>query len=1776
MQQWDRLVDATNRKSSRLKEASEGQAFHRNLEDIDLWLSECEAQLANDDLGKDLTSVQNLHKKLGDLESDILARKERIEAIQQTAQQFEQAGHFDAPNIVRKQSALVTKFNSLFEPIQQRKAKLAESSQLQQLLRDIEDEETWIREKEPAVGLSSASNRGRDLIGVKNLCQKHQALMAELAGHEPRIRQTCNQAADMIERKHFAADEVKKRIVALQAKWQLLKDKAQQRKQDLDDSLKVQQYLTDAAEAESWMREKEPIVDSKDYGKDEDAAEALLKKHQALMADIEAYESTIYGDLKAEAQECKSERQQQQQHQQDASGINRQCVVALYDYTEKTPREVSVRKGDVVTLLNSNNQDWWKVEVNDRQGFVPAAYVKKIEMTAAGSGQDHAGQSLLEGTNVASVAARQQQIENEYQRLLALGRQRRNKLQEACDAHKLVREAAELTNWIADKEKIASEQNLGETPDEVEVLTRRFDDFKKDLKVNEARIVELNKIAERLRQMNQQEAAKKIQDEIEVLNIRWTELQKVTATRQHRLLSAHEVQRFQRDADETMDWITEKNSTLNMDVEYGHDLPSVKRLQRKHDGFERDLDALGDRIRELDDVSQRLMNTHPDQAEGIYEKQIKIQQAWTELTQKADARKAKLIESYDYQSFMAHFRDLTSWINSMITQVSSEELAKDVPGAEALLERHHEHRMEIDARGETFQEFEDFGSHLISTNHYESQNIRDRLVEMQDARNNLERAWKARQEKLDQCLELQLFNRDCETAEHWMKSRENALKDDGNKGGAESVEAAIKRHEDFDRAINAQEEKIANLQTFASTLIGSNHYDSENVKGRIERVLERWQKLRQALLEHRSKLGESQTLQDFSRDADEIEAWIMEKLAATSDETVKDATNIQSKQQKHQVLGAELTANSDRIQSVISMGKNLIGNDKCPGLEGEVDNRLSRITEQWEFLVSKSTEKSLRLKEASKQQTFNAGVKDIEFWLGLVENQLQNEDYGRDLATVQNLFKKHQLIEADVNAHEEPIKDLNTTAEQFISNNLFDTNAIRSTIDSINDRYDNVKNLTAGRRQRLSEANTLFQFFRDLDDEEAWIREKKLMVGSEDYGRDLTGVQNLRKKHKRLEAELTSHEPAIQQVQELANKLLSESNIGANDIERKRNQLIANWQDLKDLTRERGQKLDQSLAYQNWCAAIEEERAWINEKQHVIRSGELGNTLASAQGLIKKHDAFETDFNVHKERLEDIIKQGQALIQADNHHKVNIQDTLTAAKEMIQRLSEDAQARKDRLQENWAMLQFFWKADVVESWIAEKQAQLQTDDVGHNLSSVQNLLAKHDTFTSGLKAFENEGIRTIIQLKDQLAGSGIQSDKIGQKFNQVIKRWQTLLAASDSRKSVLKVAEAKYKDIEELFLLFAKKASTFNSWFENAEEDLTDPVRCNSIDEIHELIKAHERFMSTLSSALVEFEELQQLDQRIKQLQMGPNPYTWFTMDTLRDTWRSLQKAIKDREADLEAEKRRQDENDVLRQRFAELASRFYAWLSDTRNEMMEIGSTSSSLEQQLAATKLKSDEIRSVKQEFKKIEELSSLLEAKLILDNKYTEHSTLSLAQAWDQLDQLGMRMQHNLEQQIQARNQSGVTEESLREFSMMFKHFDREKSGRLNHDEFKSCLRALGYDLPMVEEGAPDLAFESILDVVDPNRDGFVNLQDYMAFMISKETDNISSVGDVINAFKALTENGERPYITKEELMMNLPTNQVEYCISKMNPYKDKSGREVHNAYDYEEFTHSLFTS
>lgn len=101
--------------------------------------------------------------------------QDRIDGITIQARQFQEAGHFDADNIRKKQEALVVRYEALREPMALRKQKLSDSLRLQQLFRDVEDEETWIREKEP---IAASTNRGE--TPPKSSCPRGSALCISL------------------------------------------------------------------------------------------------------------------------------------------------------------------------------------------------------------------------------------------------------------------------------------------------------------------------------------------------------------------------------------------------------------------------------------------------------------------------------------------------------------------------------------------------------------------------------------------------------------------------------------------------------------------------------------------------------------------------------------------------------------------------------------------------------------------------------------------------------------------------------------------------------------------------------------------------------------------------------------------------------------------------------------------------------------------------------------------------------------------------------------------------------------------------------------------------------------------------------------------------------------------------------------------------------------------------------------------------------------------------------------------------------------------------------------------------------------------------------------------------------------------------------------------------------------------------------------------------------------------------------------------------------------
>jgi spectrin alpha len=564
------------------------------------------------------------------------------------------------------------------------------------------------------------------------------------------------------------------------------------------------------------------------------------------------------------------------------------------------------------------------------------------------------------------------------------------RLQQALVLVQYLRQCDEVLFWINDKEAFVGISEFGLDLEHVKVLQRKFDEFQKDMTSQEFRIAEVSETADKIISQSHPESDSVGAKKKEVLEA-WARLKMLASSRQEKLFGAHEIQRFNRDADETIAWINEKDTLISSD-DCGKDLASVQTLQRKHEGVERDLAALDDKVSVLASEAEKLCSTHPDHAEQINAKHQEIGNNWEELIAKAKERKQKLDESYYLHRFLADYRDLTSWINDMKTVICADELAKDVNGAEALLERHTEHKSEIDAREDSFSSTAASGQQLLDSDHYAMEDVKEKLVNLAEEKTVLLSLWEERRILYEQCMDLQLFYRDTEQADAWMGKQESFLDSQDLGDSLDSVQNLQKKQEDFDKSLAAQEEKIKALDEFATKLIEGKHYAADAVAKARAFLLER----RSALLDKSEQrnilLQDSFNYHQFDRDCDETKGWINEKLKVATDDSYLDPTNLNGKVQKHQSFEVELNANKKRFDDIVITGEDLIESGHVQA--DNVRAKLEEITQLWQDLVNASEKKSVKLQEASQQQQYNRGIEDLEMWVSEVEGQLNSEDYG--------------------------------------------------------------------------------------------------------------------------------------------------------------------------------------------------------------------------------------------------------------------------------------------------------------------------------------------------------------------------------------------------------------------------------------------------------------------------------------------------------------------------------------------------------------------------------------------------------------------------------------------------------------------------------------------------------------------------------------------------------------------------------------------------------------
>ncbi|XP_056401829.1 spectrin beta chain, non-erythrocytic 5 isoform X2 [Hyla sarda] len=713
---WTELLEKCAEKGKKLHAAYKALQFQRSLEDTEKWLDQIESRLDSANKGKDLMTLE----KLGELEEDITSHGERLLGLADKTREFRQEGHFLADEIEDRVRILVHRYKSLNEPLQECRAALEGRKLLDQFFRDIDDELSWIEDKMP---LASSKECGQSLTTAQALLEKHQNLENEISSREALTKAVLGTGRKLVRGNHFASQEIDNRLHQLEVAVETLKAEAERRLKRLTQACEAQQFLTELLEAESWMAERGIIIKSSDNGKNEESTQALLRKLDTTIRDLEGFSARI-NKLK-----------------------------------------------DTGRSLESDSE-------NPESSIV----IPKL-------------QAVLE----------------EYHSLLEKAELRRGQLQEQYQLFQYLKEADTIEAWLLSKKTAAESDDFGQDLEGIKVLEKQFENFVKEVELlGKSKVLSLHELASGLLEESHSQA-EGIKKKIEEVNSTWDALCRSIENRAKILGKAHQVHQFDHDVDELLSWIQEKEVTVNTD-DYGYDLAGVQTLLSQHEGFERDLAAIKKEMEQVIKQGQYVSQLHPPVQKNVAERLEDVSRSWGSLIMKSHERKEKLTQAEQVHMYFSDCGELIVWAREIHALMVSEELANDVTGAEQLIKRHEEYKREIDRHWGKYEELQKMGKTLLDKEHFMSFEITEKVQELSELMGFVSDTWKRRKEIYDENLEIQLFCRDLEQANGWLNTKEPYLLDSNYGDSVPHVEDLMKKQEEFEKMLAAQEEKFEMLK----------------------------------------------------------------------------------------------------------------------------------------------------------------------------------------------------------------------------------------------------------------------------------------------------------------------------------------------------------------------------------------------------------------------------------------------------------------------------------------------------------------------------------------------------------------------------------------------------------------------------------------------------------------------------------------------------------------------------------------------------------------------------------------------------------------------------------------------------------------------------------------------------------------------------------------------------------------------------------------------------
>ncbi|CAH1792768.1 unnamed protein product [Owenia fusiformis] len=1394
---WKTLLDEIGSKDVRLQGAGEIHRFNRDVEEAMSRIQEKYAAIP-EELGRDITATQNYLRKHEGFENELVALEAQLQILVNDAARLREEYPGDnAEQIAQQQAIVVENWGILQEQAANRKDNLLAAIDYHRFIAAVRDLVNWCTEMQMEM---TTDKPIRDVAGVDLWKSRHNELKAEIDAREDTFGSVVESGNKMIAQKHYASDEIQEKIDNVLEEREGLHATWQERKAHLDRLHEQQSFYRDANQLENTCTSQEAYLNSSDLGTTVDQVEKLRKKHEnfekvlatqkekqqnlvdfgnSLIAEQHFDSPNIRSKLHSVTQRrdrihaLSDERKRKLDDNLLYAQFNRDCTEAESWIGDKlkTVHDDNIAQ---VTDLYEKMKKLQKHQTFEAEVVANTNTIKNIK---------ERGEMLLKKRHHASpeIQERLNKLLSQWDELLKALDQRGKILEEAKDMLLFNEEADKVESWIREKELLVNAGDLGRDYEHCLELQKKVNDVGADAVVDEQTVRGINQLGDRLIHQGRSET-KDIQKKKDGVNQNWNALQGSLNNYKVQLEGALDIHAFNRDADDINERINEKALLLSIE-DYGKDLTAVESLQRKQIEIQRDMTVINSQIKKLEELGHQLSKKYPDNVQVIHNKQQEVMDNWERLEDLSDARELRLKASHQLQKFLFDARELCDWCEKMINHMTMGELPTTISEAENMLEEHQERKAEIDGRSSNFRLLKETGMNLINKNHYASEEIQAMLGNLDEMQFAVNEAWEDRKNMLTQGRDLQVFIEYAKQADVWLASKEAFLANEDLGNSLSSVDALLRKHDNFEKTLNAQSEKIDTLEQYAKDLLVQDHYASEEIQSGCEAVIERRNNLVSASKLRREKLEDSQKYQNFLRDLYDVTGWIGEKSQVAMDESWRDPTNLQGKIQKHQAFEAEVMANKKRVDAVNKEGEDLIKANHYSA--HNIKEALEDLDEVWKRLQAANVEKRDKLQDAYQASQFNHQVDDMEHWMDDVEGQLTSEDHGKDITSVNNLLKKLQLLDQDIANHEDKMKDINETSKKFMAKNHFLKEDLKHRAQTTNARYQSLAEPCQIRRDNLDDALLMYQFNRDVQDEISWIQEKQPIAASTDLGTSLLAVQNLQKKHQALESEIVAHEPLIESVANTAHHMIETKHYAADNVRQKLENLQSQVEQLKELAAQRRLKLLDAVESQKFYAEVTEAEVWIKERLPLVTNPDLGKDEDSVQAHLKKLDALELDIDNYNNSVGELAALSRGLIERGHFDSPNIEQKQASIETKYRELQSHAHTRRERLIENKQLFDYMREADDVAQWIREREAVAASEDYGKDLEHVEVLIQKFDDFIRDLNANEDR-ITNINNMAHSLTTERhSESRSIQRRCDEINKMWVELKELSLSRQEAL-------------------------------------------------------------------------------------------------------------------------------------------------------------------------------------------------------------------------------------------------------------------------------------------------------------------------------------------------------------------------------------------------------